>query len=201
MYKVEGYEFETREQAGLARNEAEKVRFIKGQVDIKDPDVALKLYNKLVMREVFVTPVGRNFLRELQEFLRTIPFIRNEDILPIPVFHTSLADTGDPEEAQERQRRKRKQNRAKAKMVLRARKQKYRDYKSMFMVSTFFAVVFGLGIVGMCLITYLSADNVNIINYENEVINRYEQWQQELEEREAELDRREQELEQQEALE
>lgn len=198
MYKVEGYEFETKEQAKLAQKEAAKVRYIKDQTSMDDPDVVLRLYNKLVMREVFVTPVGRGFLRELQEYLNTIPYIKNEDILPIPVFQPQPVEIRDAREEEEARQRARKRNREKAKMVMKARQQKYRDYRKLFHISTFFAVVFAIGIIGMFLITYLSADNVNMINYENEVINKYETWQQQLDEREAELNRREMELEQQE---
>lgn len=198
MYKVEGYEFETKEQAKLAQKEAAKVRYIKDQTSMDDPDVVLRLYNKLVMREVFVTPVGWGFLRELQEYLNTIPYIKNEDILPIPVFQPQPVEIRDAREEEEARQRARKRNREKAKMVMKARQQKYRDYRKLFHISTFFAVVFAIGIIGMFLITYLSADNVNMINYENEVINKYETWQQQLDEREAELNRREMELEQQE---
>ena len=142
--------------------------------------------------------MGRGFLRELQEYLNTIPYIKNEDILPIPVFQPQPVEIRDAREEEEARQRARKRNREKAKMVMKARQQKYRDYRKLFHISTFFAVVFAIGIIGMFLITYLSADNVNMINYENEVINKYETWQQQLDEREAELNRREMELEQQE---
>ena len=51
-----------------------------------DPDIVLALYNKLVLKEIFVTPVGYDFLHRLQEYLYTIPYIRREDILPITVY-------------------------------------------------------------------------------------------------------------------
>ena len=37
-----------------------------------DPDIVLALYNKLVLKEIFVTPVGYDFLHRLQEYLYTI---------------------------------------------------------------------------------------------------------------------------------
>ena len=33
-------------------------------------------------------------------------------------------------------------------------------------------------ILGMFFITYISGNNVNIVNYENELINKYEKWEQ-----------------------
>ncbi len=170
MYKVQGYEFETREQAALASEEAEKIRYLKSKTDMRDPDVVLKLYNKLVLREEFVTPIGRNFLRSLQEYLYSIPYIKREDVLPITVSDQKTSEIHRQE----------------------------RNYRRLFHISTFFAVVFALGIIGMFLITWLSADNVNIINYENAVIDKYEKWEQLLDQREEELSQREAALQQRE---
>ena len=62
------------------------------------------------------------------------------------------------------------------------------------MVSTFFAVVFAMIIIGMFAITYFSDDNVTILNYENKIIDKYEEWQKSLDEREQQLDEQESEL-------
>lgn len=172
MYKVEGYEFETREQAEKAADEAKKICFLRSKVDLHDPDVVLNLYNKLVMREEFVTPIGRNFLRSLQEYLHSIPYIKREEILPITVTDEKTSRIHREEH----------------------------NYRRLFHISTFLAVVFALGIIGMFLITWLSEDNVNILNYENALIDKYEVWEQQLEEREAALDEREAALEQRELM-
>lgn len=169
MYRVEGYAFETKEQAQIARKEGQDVRYIRSRTKMDNPDAVLNLYNKLVLKEMFVTPVGMDFLRELQEYLLTIPYIKNEDILPIPVY-------GEKAEEEEK-----------------------KDYRRPFYISTFLAVVFAVTIVGIFVVMWMSADNVNIINYENAVIDRYESWEQELSEKEAQLEEREKELERREA--
>lgn len=170
MYKVEGYEFETKEQAEQAAEEARKIQYLKSKTDLKNPDMVLSLYNKLVLREEFVTPVGRNFLRSLQEYLHAVPYIKREDILPITVSPQNISSGGKTG----------------------------KDYRRLFHISTFFAVVFALVIIGMFLITWMSTDNVNILNYENALIDRYENWEQELDAREAALKEREQKLQEQE---
>lgn len=63
----------------------------------------------------------------------------------------------------------------------------------------FSAVVFALGIIGMLVITWLSEDNVTILNYENKVIDKYEIWEKQLDERESQLEERELRLTEQEA--
>lgn len=40
-----------------------------------------------------------------------------------------------------------------------------------------FRSCFALGIIGMLVITWLSEDNVTILNYENKVIDKYEIWE------------------------
>ena len=39
-------------------------------------------------------------------------------------------------------------------------------------------------LIGMLVIAWLSRDNVTILNYENAIIDKYEDWEQELTERE-----------------
>ena len=160
MYQVEGYAFETKEQEHTAKHEVEIIGYIRKNTRMDDPDIVLALYNKLVLKEIFVTPVGYDFLHRLQEYLYTIPYIRR---------------------------------------VSKNRRKKNRDYQKLFHISTFFAVVFALGIIGMLVITWLSEDNVTILNYENKVIDKYEIWEKQLDERESQLEERELRLTEQEA--
>ena len=53
----------------------------------------------------------------------------------------------------------------------------------------------------MFVITGISKDNVTIMNYENEIIDKYEKWEQELTEREQALKEREEALTEQEGQE
>ncbi len=194
MYKVGNYEFETQAQADVAQKEMEGIRYIRSQTNMDDPDVVLQLYNSLILKEVFVTPVGFDFLRQLQEYLNTIPYIKNEDILPIPVYRPELVEEDDPEREREVRARAEKRRRKKEKEFRAQQKRKNRDYHGAYVVSTFFAVVFALVIAGMFAITYLSDDNVTILNYENALVDKYEDWQKSLDEREKQLDERESEL-------
>lgn len=209
MYQVEGYDFEDRELAEKAATEAEGIKYIKERTRMDDPDMVLKLYNQMLQEQMFETPVGLGFLYELQEYLHTIPYIKNEDISPIPVKATLSAK----EEKEKRKSAKRDKTKGKeesktqaesgtspnenAKKARRSgkmnsRKQETlnpiaRKYKGMFHVSLFFTAVFAAIIVGMFAITYLSGNSVTILNYENAIIDKYESWEEELNEREQEL--------------
>ena len=170
MFKVCNYDFESEEMAKAAEGEAEAIRYLREQTRMDDPDVVLKLYNKLLDEEYFATQIGISFLVELQEYLHTIPYIKNEDVRPIPITKTAII----------REPAKRKRG--------------DKSYKAQYRLTLFLSIVFGIIIVGMFGITYFSGNNVNMFNYEQSLIERYEGWEAELDAREAELDAREAEI-------
>ena len=111
MYQVEGYAFETKEQEHTAKHEVEIIGYIRKNTRMDDPDIVLALYNKLVLKEIFVTPVGYDFLHRLQEYLYTIPYIRREDILPITVYEPEGMVSKEKRSKEEiKQKKKRQKN-------------------------------------------------------------------------------------------
>ena len=165
MFIVDGFEFATEEEAKKARKEKAGIRYIKENTNMNDPDVVYKLYAKLNKPGTFCTPVGFAFLIELQEFLHTIPYIKNEEIRPI---HVEKAGTGN-----------------------KAGQKEAAKYKKRFHIALFFVIILAVSIIAMFTITYVSGHSPYVVNYENEIIDKYESWQSELEEREKALDERE----------
>lgn len=181
MIIVDGFIFENEAMAELAKKEEEGIRFIKERTALDNPEVVRKLYNKLLEQEIFVTPVGMRFLMELQNILLASPQIAKEEILPIKMGKPELPE---PEPTQP------------VKKVAKKIDNKVGgDYKKPFYVALFFAIVFGVSVIGMFLITELSGNNINIINYRDEILNEYSSWEAELQEKEAELKEWERELE------
>ena len=62
---------------------------MKARVDLQYPDRVLQIYRRMIEQEMFQTEVGYAYLRELQDYLYTMPQIPNDEILPIPV-HTTV---------------------------------------------------------------------------------------------------------------
>lgn len=184
MYKVGEFEFSTEEQARNARKEAAGIKYIKSRTNMDDPNTVLTLYGRLIEKEVFETAVGYAFLGELRAYLQASPFIEDEDILPLPA-----AKQPAPEEkpAEAAKSEKTSAGKAKERRAKRPASNRQFNYRTGFWVSTFFAAVFAAALIGMFVITALSVDNVNIINYENALIDKYEQWEQELDAREEAL--------------
>lgn len=180
QYKVDGYLFDSEEMARQAKREADGVRYIREKTRMNNPDVIMKLYNRLLDQEMFETEVGIAFLRELQEYLETIPYIKSEDIRPIPV-------RGRYDDAPEQNRPVRRKKRE---IAVDPEKEEIR-YRKAFHVALFFCVVLSAAIIGMFTITHLSGNSVTILNYEEKLIDKYEEWEKELSEREAEVKLRE----------
>lgn len=222
MYVVNGYTFETEEMAEKAKREANGIKYIRSQTKMDDPEVVFKLYHKLIDRNYFQTPVGMAFMEELQEYLHSIPFFREEDIRPLPKQATkeellqslkqdvrqknvasrrteqaaqSIAvSQKEREQAQKIVAKNREQRRARERAIETEKAKNERKYKRPFMITSFLSVVFGLVIIGMFIIMSVSGESVTIVNYENELINKYEAWEKELEEREAVVMQKEAEL-------
>lgn len=182
MINVDGFLFEDEETAQLAKKEEEGVRFIKERTALNNPEVVLKLYKKLLEQELFVTPVGMRFLAELQNILLTSVYIPRDEIPPIPV------KVAEPVKKVETARVKKE-----VKAVADGK-----DYKKPFYVALFFAIVFAASVFGMFIINAISGNNVNIINYREEILNEYSGWEEELKTEEERLQRWEENLEERE---
>lgn len=200
-YRVEGFAFGTEEEARLAGREAEGIKYMKVRNDMDDPDAVLKLYNRLIEKKIFSTPVGIAFLEELRSYLLTIPYIRGEQLYPLPVYRQQQPP-GEEGPAPEEKTAVREKTAGKEKTVGKEETvpAPRRDYHKLFLISTFFAVVFAVSLIGVFVIISLSDDNITILNYENKLIDRYEQWEKELNQRESELIERERALDEAGAL-
>ena len=132
--------------------------------NLKTGDIEVIATSIRVLSEAQTPP----FLVELQEYLHTIPYIKNEDIRPIYI----------PEDK---------------KAVVEVKKQT-EGYKKKFHVALFFTIVLSAAIVTMFGITYVSGHSPYVVDYENELIDKYENWQKELEKREKAVEEREKAL-------
>ena len=187
MIYVDGFLFEDEEIAQIARKEEEGIHFIKQRTALDNPEVVLNLYKKLLEQELFVTPVGIRFLTELQNILLSSVYIAREDIPPIPV----KAETKEKKEVSDPVETSKLTQQTKVMNI-------EGKYKKAFYTSTFFAIIFAVSVIGMFIINALSGNNINIINYREQLLNQYSSWEAELEAEEDRLERWEETLQQRE---
>lgn len=196
MINVDGFLFEDEEMAKLARKEEEGIRFIKERTALDNPEVALKLYKKLLQQEIFETPVGVRFLTELQNIALSSTYIPRDEIPPIPVSAPEGVKGAETPSSGEKVMQKPVE--VVKKSSKKADAKPGGNYKKPFYVALFFAIIFGVSVLGMFAINAISGNNINIINYREQLLDEYSGWEQELKTEEERLEKWEELLEQRE---
>lgn len=175
---VEGYHFGSLEDAEQARLEKKEADYFEARLVGRNPGNMLSVYNKILDEKVFVTPVGWDYVKHLQEELRVLG-VSEELIRPIPMYVTFSHKKVSTMENLVRERIK------PSKKISPDRK----NLRISLIVNIFLVVL----VIGMFIIT-LQSDNPNIINYKRNITNQYASWEQELTEREKLLRQKENEL-------
>ena len=197
-YEAGGFVFRTKKEAELAQREIEGTKYLRQKLDMENPNAVFSIYQNLIEQDLFETPVGYCFLKELRDYLLMIPAISNEEVLAIPIRYPQTEEEEKKqkkEQKKEEQRKERQREKEKAKNKKEQKKEgkNYKGRCQFFMVTSLILLI---SVVSMMLLAATS-DNVNILNYENKLIDKYSSWEQELEEREQAVKEQEQALEEQ----
>ena len=177
-FMVGGYEFATKEEAQLAKDELNAIKYLSQKTNSKDPKQVYSLYNKIIERKLFSTHVGMNYLKNLQTFLYKSDEIPNDKIQPIPINAETQGEINIRRE------------RSEFKSELRDMSVKGAKNKNNFTRVMIINVVLIIIIIAMFVILNTSS-NPNIINYEVNIQNKYSQWQEQLQSQEESLNARE----------
>lgn len=179
---IDGYSFADDADVSLASSEIEKIKFIAGKMNMDNPQGVLAVYDKLITSGIFVTPVGYEYLRTLQNFLYKSKDISDDAIkeIPVPISYTRALNLRS-EEREEKITRERSQR------TLR------KTFRTEYKISLIVNIVLILMVIAMFIIS-LQAENPNMINYRTAILNQYSEWEQELNEREAKIKEKELEL-------
>ena len=167
---VSGFSFTSESEAKLAEQERQKIAYLDKRMDHNDIASVLAIYKKALEERVFRTPVGLEYLRELQGELKEHAEELGEEIPPIPVWTRGTSIRRRIPSAQESGNR-----------------------KAAFRLSLIMNIVMIIAIIAMFIIT-LNSDQPNILNYEKNIQNKYATWEQELTQREQAVREKEREL-------
>lgn len=205
LYETGGFAFEDEEMLEKALKEEEGIRYIKNSADMREPQVVYQIYSQMVRQNLFETPIGYVYLKDLQDYLIAEPEISNQEIPAIPVAAYREKPSEEKERAEENSSEKRlfhsrEKNRetprrpvkTKTKIIRKTKVQNV-DYKPWFRASLSVSIILLLIVIGMFAVTATSG-NVNIVNYENALIEKYEDWETRLKEKEEKLKEREKAL-------
>ena len=175
-YEAGGFAFQNEETMQKAVKEAEGVRYVKSRTDMGKPQTVYQVYCQMVGQKMFQTPVGYVYLHDLQEYLKANPSIANKEIPPIPVAIDAVSAVQKANKAEKEWYTKTKTKTIRKTKVIHA------DYKKWFRASMTVSIILFFIVVGMFAVTATSG-NINIVNYENALIEKYENWDMQLKEK------------------
>ncbi len=173
---VGSYCFGSMEDAEAARQELKKIEYLEEHMDYEQPENMLLIYKKAVESRVFQTPIGWEYLKQLQEKLRPYEDL-SEEVSPIMLYTVFAHRVGDEIKVPEPRITPRQKE----------------PFKRRFAISVLINILLTLAIIAMFVIT-LTSNNPTIFNYENKILDQYSAWEQELTERENLIRAKEREL-------
>ena len=193
-----GFVFGDKNIAYQASREVDAEDYLRNLLAGAHPEVVYQMYQQIIQQKLFSTPVGYSYLKELRDYLTITAGYEDGSVEAIPVesaeaTHAAEQDSGsrpsklpDEEKSGGESVEKTPSTQEKDNAMV----EKMRGRMRFLLGANILLVV---AIVAMFVIT-LTSNNTTILNYENQIIDKYENWEQELEQREAELKEREAQL-------
>lgn len=180
-YVVAGISFSNRADYETALKEEKNIEYITAKIDITNSKSALRLYNSLIEKDSFRTPVGLAFLKQLYDMLIVSNDIDKSQILSINA--DSFKNNQNV-----------KNNRdIKSITFKRAGDNNTKKMKDQIVLLRSVVVLLIIAVIVMFIFT-INADTLTYKNAREDVINEYENWSEELNKREEALNEREENL-------
>lgn len=178
---VGGYLFLSKQAAQAAKDELNAIKYVSSKTDSKDAKQVYMLYNTILDKEMFHSPVGLEYLKKLQSFLYTSKEIPNDKIRPIPVDFNVQSTIDNRHEI----------FKSKGEVYsLKKKSKQYKDYVVKLVIANLALIII---IIAMFIILKTNS-NPTVLDYENKLQNKYAAWQEQLEMQEKSLKAREQQL-------
>lgn len=174
---LDGYLFFDENDFKRAQKEKQMIDTLKASLKPDDPEAMCQIYNRLVDKHCFVTPIGLDFLHEMRGYL--VDTMGDAMLQPVPV----------PKRYVIKKQASGMMNRKEEKLQNENDTLKAQKNKLVIAVVTLCIIV-----VGMIFIV-ASNDNLGYFNAEEKVLNKYAAWQERLQTWEEQLNEREEMLE------
>lgn len=166
-FTFQGHTFDDEKQLIAAKKEAEAIEYLRAKTDFNNVNNLMKLYNRILDRDMMETVVGIEFLKEIRTQLLNSGMFKEEQIRPVPLLP----------EVKKLKKRKEIQTRSRERTLL----ERSERQNTILKVVCFFLVVL---VVGMFVIVLTGTRSPLAIRYEEQILNKYAAWAQELQEKE-----------------
>lgn len=183
-YTISGYSFSNKGDYERALKEKEAISYIVANTNMADMKAVLKVYNRSVEKKSFQTVLGFEFVKNMRKNLINSGIVSEDTIQAVPVQPVS-AGKADNSIAQDM-----------AEKYKLAYENEHAGRTIRNMVIVFLIVIIG----AMMFITYNSKYSVFTYftdyktDMENELVDKYQEWKNQLDEKEKELNEREKAL-------
>lgn len=169
-FTFQGHTFEEEKQLIAAKKEAEAIEYLRSKTDFSNMNNLRKLYDRILDRNMMETIVGITFLKEIRETLLASGVFTEEQIRPVPLLP----------EVKKLKKRKEIQKRSREMTRLERSEQKNTRLK---IICFFLAIL----VIGMFVITLTGTRSPWALRYEEQILNKYASWAEELQAKEAYL--------------
>ncbi|WP_408071256.1 hypothetical protein [Butyrivibrio sp. JL13D10] len=176
---VDGYEFLSKEDVKKAQTDKQKIAILGQKIHSTKVADLEAVYEKAISNRIFSTPVGWHYLAKLRDKLIAAG-VREEDLIPIPV-NTKFTKVDLKDEYHPRQ------------YITPLPQKKKKDPKAVLVILIAMNLLLVALVVAMFVVV-IKSDNDNIINYKQNVTNRFAEWEESLKEREKAVRIKEREL-------
>lgn len=179
-FTFQGHTFDDEKQLIVAKKEAEAVEYLRSKTDFGNMNNLRKLYDRILDRNMMETVIGIEFLKEIRETLLSSGMFKEEQLRPIPLLP----------EVKKLKKRVESQKRSRERTLL----ERCERQNTILKTVCFFLVVL---VIAMFAIVLLGKRSPLAIRYEEQIVNKYASWAQEIREKEEYLRAYVRELEQQ----
>ena len=169
-FTFQGHTFDDEKQLIAAKKEAEAVEYLRSKTDFGNMNNLRKLYDRILDRDMMETVVGIDFLKEIRETLVNSGMFKEDQIRPVPLLP----------EVKKLKKRKEDQKRSRERTLLERSERQNTILKT---VCFFLAVT----VIAMFVIVLNGTRSPLAIKYEEQILNKYASWAEELKEKEEYL--------------
>ena len=169
-YTFQGHTFDDEKQLIAAKKEAEAIEYLRSKTDFDNANNLRKLYDRILDRNMMETVIGIAFLKEIREKLIDSGMFTENQLRPVPLLP----------EVKKFKKRKEIQKRSREMTLLERSEQKNTRLK----IVCFFLVVL---VIGMFIITLTGTRSPWALSYEEQILNKYASWAEEIQAKEEYL--------------
>ena len=186
---LDGFKFSSKKEFERAMKEKETIEYIVANTNMSDMKAVLKVYNKAIDKKSFQTVIGLEFVNNMRKRLIASGTVMEKNLAYVPVESKNAVIHKVPAMSKDEAVRNAEKYKKAYEAAITGKKIK--NMAIAFLVVLLAALVIITVKSKYLVFTYFTDYKSNI---ENEIIDKYEKWEQTLEDRQKALEKEEKEL-------